>query len=111
MAKVNSVFNCPLADFVICEAWAGWQKLDVKSGTWSRIVGGYDRISDVSPDGRWVTDYTDMASIENYIGVSDSKTSAGVYSGESGGAYPFNSSPSPDGTLVACSTSEAGVQV
>ena len=46
----------------------------------------YDRISDVSPDGRWITDYTDMASVENYIGVTDTKTNTGVYNGESGGA-------------------------
>lgn len=110
-AHISTVFNAPLADFVICETWAGWQKLDVKTGKWTPIKGGYDRISAVSPDGRWVTDYTDMASVENYVGVTDTKLSKGVYNGESGGAYPFNSVPSPDGKLVACSTGEAGPQV
>jgi WD40 repeat protein len=111
VAQVSTVFNAQFADFVVCETWAGWQKLDVKTGKWSGVRGGYDRISDVSPDGRWVTDYTDMASVENYIGVTDTKTNKGVYNGESGGAYPFNSTPSPDGKLVACTTDEAGVEV
>jgi WD40 repeat protein len=111
-SKVSTVFNCQLGDFVVCETWGvGWQKLDVKTGKWSDIRGGWDRISDVSPDGRWVTDYTDMASVENYVAVIDTTTNKSVYGGESGGSYPFNATPSPDGKFVACTTDEAGVQV
>ncbi len=109
-AYVSKVHNCQLADFLIAEAGA-WQKLDVKAGKWTAFTGGWHHISDVSPDGRWITDYTDMASVENYVGVTDSKLSKSVYSGESGGAYPFQQSPSPDGKLVACTTDERGPQV
>lgn len=108
---VKKVWNCPRADFLVAETGAGWHKLDAKAGAWTAFSGGWQHISDVSPDGRWITDYTDMASVENYVGVTDSKLSKSVYSGESGGAYPFNSTPSPDGKLVACTVSEAGVQV
>lgn len=111
IAGVAKVWNCQFADILIAETWAGWHKLDVKTGKWTAFSGGWQHISDVSPDGRWVTDYTDMASVENYVGVTDSKLSKSVYSGESGGAYPFNSTPSPDGKLVACTVSEACVQV
>lgn len=110
-AKVTTVFNCPLADFVVCETTAGWHKLDVRAGTWSRIEGGTDRISSVTADGRWVTDYTDAASVENYVGVTDTKRNKGVYGAPSGGDYPFASSASPDGRLVACAVGGPGVQV
>ena len=99
-AHVSKVHNCQLADFLIAETGAGWQKLDAKTGKWTAFSGGWQHISDVSPDGRWVTDYTDMASVENYVGVTDSKLSKGVYNGESGGAYPFNSTPSAPALLA-----------
>ncbi len=111
-AHVSKIHNCQLADFIIAETSpTGWQKLDAKTGMWSAITAAYDHISSVSPDGRWVTDYTDAASIENYVGVTDTKLNKSVYSGESGGAYPFNSTPSPDGKYVACTTDEAGPEV
>ena len=34
-AEVTTVHNCQLADFVIAETRAGWQKLDVKTGKWT----------------------------------------------------------------------------
>lgn len=110
-ARVATVFNCQRADFVVCETTAGWHKLDVRTGTWLRIEGGYDRISSVTADGRWVTDYTDMASVENYVGVTDTKRNKGAYSGASGGDYPFASSASPDGRLVACAVDGPGLQM
>lgn len=110
-ALVYTVFNCQLAGFVVCETGAGWQKLDPKTGKWSRIEGGVGRISDVSPDGRWVADYEDQASVENYVALTDTTTNKGVYAGESGGSYPHNQTPSPDGRYVACEVEERGVQV
>jgi WD40 repeat protein len=110
-ATVTTLHNCQLGDFAVAETTAGWHKFNAKAGTWTAISGGYDKISDVSPDGRWVTDYTDMASVENYVGVTDTKDNIGVFSGESGGAYPFSSTPSPSGKYVACTTSEAGPEV
>jgi WD40 repeat protein len=108
---VMTVFNCQLAEFLVAETWLGWMKLDVKTGTWLAIKRGDDRISDVSPDGRWVIGYTDQASIENSVSVVDTEVDQRVYAGESGGSYPFRQTPSPDGRLVACTTVEAGPQV
>jgi WD40 repeat protein len=109
--NVFGLFGGQLADFIVVESGAGFQKFDPKTGKWTDISSGGYNISDISPDGRWFTDYTDMASVENYIGVTDTRRNKHVYAGASGGSYPFNSTPSPDGKLVACTTDEAGPEV
>lgn len=107
---IGLIFNCQLGDFLIAETGAGGlQKFHIADARWTRIDGGYSRTSQVSPNGDWVTKYTDAASIENYVSLVDTKTGGAVFEGESAGDYPFDQAPSPDGKFVACV--EAGVQV
>ena len=52
----------------------------------------------------------DSASLMS-LPVSASLANKKIYDSASGGSYPFNSTPSPDGKLVACTTDEAGVEL
>jgi WD40 repeat protein len=108
---VYGVFNCQLADFLIAETsvWPCWQKLDPKTGKWADAHGG-QIISDVSPDGRWISDYCDLALDEDYVGVADTANNKRAFNGKSASSYPHRQSPSPDGAFVACVTDNEGIE-
>ncbi len=113
-ADVHAVHNCQLADFLLAETGAGWQRLDAKAGTWAAVaglLGGHDQLADVSPDGRWATEYTMVSMVENYVALVHTASGTRKFTGESRGDYPFDQTPSPDGKYLAVTVAGPGVQV
>jgi WD40 repeat protein len=82
-------------------------KLDVAAGRFAQVATLGDDLESASRDGRWITESTGQASIEDYIGLRDLRTGKLVLTlYDQTRDYPYGTCPSPDGKLVAAPLSE-----
>lgn len=111
-AQVVALRGLQRADWVMAQADTGGAcRLDVAAGTWARC-GGAEHLLGVSPDGRWVALSTGAASIENYVGLCDTRTGKDVLDTsieDKWSRYPRDHTPSPDGKYVAVAEDDRGV--
>ncbi|MCI0465329.1 MAG: PQQ-binding-like beta-propeller repeat protein [Gemmataceae bacterium] len=107
-ARVRRLVCCPDGPAVLAESWHRvLYKLDVAAGRFTQLATLTDDLESASRDGRWITESTGQASIEDYIGLRDLRTGKLVLTlHDQTRELPYGTCPSPDGKLVAAPLSQ-----